>query len=186
MPCTASSQLKMLPPSFFSTISWDTFAFFVTCSDIWRDDGAAQAGLRRDRPGQHRRVEAQGGRAARVSAGSAAAHRFAGRAARQAPSCEHLTHGWTRGRVRAAGGVVIGRTNTPAFSLRWFARNSLHGTTLNPHDRTLTPGGSSGGAGSAVLVKTTAACGLEGRMEARPRPIAIQYVNVWLSQLHTA
>ncbi|SDX87716.1 amidase [Albimonas donghaensis] len=52
--------------------------------------------------------------------------------------------------LRAAGGVVIGRTNTPAFSLRWFARNSLHGTTLNPHDRTLTPGGSSGGAGSAV------------------------------------
>ncbi|MEM6679597.1 MAG: amidase [Pseudomonadota bacterium] len=52
--------------------------------------------------------------------------------------------------LRAAGAVVIGRTNTPAFSIRWFARNSLYGDTLNPHDRGLTPGGSSGGAGAAV------------------------------------
>lgn len=52
--------------------------------------------------------------------------------------------------LRRAGAVVIGRTNTPAFSLRWFCRNSLHGDTLNPHDRGLTPGGSSGGASSAV------------------------------------
>ncbi|MGR3780856.1 MAG: amidase family protein [Albimonas sp.] len=52
--------------------------------------------------------------------------------------------------LRAAGAVVIGRTNTPAFSLRWFCRNSLHGQTLNPHDAAITPGGSSGGAGSAV------------------------------------
>ena len=52
--------------------------------------------------------------------------------------------------LRRAGAVIVGRTNTPAFSLRWFARNSLHGTTLNPHDEALTPGGSSGGAGSAV------------------------------------
>ncbi|MDF2232449.1 amidase family protein [Albimonas sp. CAU 1670] len=51
---------------------------------------------------------------------------------------------------RRAGAVVIGRTNTPAFSLRWFCRNSLHGQTLNPHDASITPGGSSGGAGSAV------------------------------------
>lgn len=52
--------------------------------------------------------------------------------------------------LRRAGAVIIGRTNTPAFSLRWFTRNSLHGQTLNPHDSSLTPGGSSGGAGSAV------------------------------------
>lgn len=50
----------------------------------------------------------------------------------------------------AAGAVPIGRTNTPAFSMRWFTDNQLHGTTLNPHDADLTPGGSSGGAGSAV------------------------------------
>ncbi|MCL5776292.1 amidase family protein [Limibaculum sp. FT325] len=52
--------------------------------------------------------------------------------------------------LRRAGAVIVGQTNTPAFSLRWFTRNSLHGATLNPHDRGLTPGGSSGGAGAAV------------------------------------
>lgn len=52
--------------------------------------------------------------------------------------------------LRRAGAVIVGRTNTPAFSLRWFTRNSLHGQTLNPHDPSLTPGGSSGGAGAAV------------------------------------
>ncbi|HUF55467.1 MAG TPA: amidase family protein [Thermohalobaculum sp.] len=52
--------------------------------------------------------------------------------------------------LRRAGAVVIGRTNTPAFSLRWFTRNRLHGGTLNPHDRGLTPGGSSGGAAAAT------------------------------------
>lgn len=52
--------------------------------------------------------------------------------------------------LRRSGAVIVGRTNTPAFSLRWFTRNSLHGTTVNPHDPTITPGGSSGGAASAV------------------------------------
>ncbi|MFK7945479.1 MAG: amidase family protein [Paracoccaceae bacterium] len=52
--------------------------------------------------------------------------------------------------LRKAGAVIVGRTNTPAFSLRWFCRNSLHGHTLNPRDKSLTPGGSSGGAGSAT------------------------------------
>lgn len=52
--------------------------------------------------------------------------------------------------LRKAGAVVVGRTNTPAFSLRWFTRNSLHGATLNPRDPGLTPGGSSGGAAAAV------------------------------------
>lgn len=51
--------------------------------------------------------------------------------------------------LRKAGAIIIGRTNTPAFSLRWFTRNSLHGHTLNPWDRGITPGGSSGGAASA-------------------------------------
>lgn len=54
------------------------------------------------------------------------------------------------GNLRRAGAVIVGRTNTPAFSLRWFTRNSLHGQTLNPWNTVLTPGGSSGGAGAAV------------------------------------
>ncbi|MFN3647376.1 MAG: amidase [Gemmobacter sp.] len=52
--------------------------------------------------------------------------------------------------LRRAGAIIIGRTNTPAFSLRWFTRNSLHGATRNPRDPGLTPGGSSGGAGASV------------------------------------
>ena len=52
--------------------------------------------------------------------------------------------------LRKAGAVIIGRTNTPAFSLRWFTRNSLHGHTRNPRNPNLTPGGSSGGAAAAV------------------------------------
>ena len=52
--------------------------------------------------------------------------------------------------LRKAGAVIVGRTNTPAFSLRWFTRNSLHGATKNPRNPALTPGGSSGGAAAAV------------------------------------
>ncbi|MBX9751662.1 MAG: amidase family protein [Roseococcus sp.] len=51
---------------------------------------------------------------------------------------------------RRAGAVIIGRTNTPAFSLRWFTSNDIHGHTYNPRDKGLTPGGSSGGAASAT------------------------------------
>jgi amidase len=52
--------------------------------------------------------------------------------------------------LRRAGAVILGRTNTPAFSLRWFTRNGLHGHTRNPRDPGITPGGSSGGAAAAV------------------------------------
>jgi amidase len=52
--------------------------------------------------------------------------------------------------LRRAGAVIIGRTNTPAFSWRWFTDNALHGRTLNPWDAGVTPGGSSGGASAAV------------------------------------
>ena len=52
--------------------------------------------------------------------------------------------------LRKAGAVIIGRTNTPAFSLRWFTRNSLHGHTKNPVNPKITPGGSSGGAAASV------------------------------------
>jgi amidase len=52
--------------------------------------------------------------------------------------------------LRKAGAVILGRTNTPAFSYRWFTSNLLHGNTRNPRDPGLTPGGSSGGAAAAV------------------------------------
>ncbi len=52
--------------------------------------------------------------------------------------------------LRRAGAVILGRTNTPAFSLRWFCRNSVHGHTKNPWNPGITPGGSSGGAAAAT------------------------------------
>src|SRR4051794_23910018 len=54
------------------------------------------------------------------------------------------------GNLRKAGAIIVGRTNTPAFSWRWFTDNDLHGRTLNPFSAGHTPGGSSGGAASAV------------------------------------
>lgn len=51
---------------------------------------------------------------------------------------------------RRSGAILLGRSNTPAFSYRWFTNNDLHGRTLNPWDASRTPGGSSGGASSAV------------------------------------
>lgn len=54
--------------------------------------------------------------------------------------------------LRAAGAVIVGRSNTPAFSLRWFTRNRLHGATQNPVYPGLTPGGSSGGASAATAL----------------------------------
>ena len=49
-----------------------------------------------------------------------------------------------------AGAVILGRTNSPAFALRWFTSNLIHGNTRNPRDPSLTPGGSSGGAAAAI------------------------------------
>src|ERR1043166_1254977 len=52
--------------------------------------------------------------------------------------------------LRKAGAVILGRTNCPAFSYRWFTTNLIHGDTKNPRDPGITPGGSPGGAGAAV------------------------------------
>ncbi|MCG7518885.1 amidase family protein [Ruegeria sp. Ofav3-42] len=53
--------------------------------------------------------------------------------------------------LQNAGAVVIGRTNTPEFSFRADTDNPLHGRTHNPWGRHISPGGSSGGAGAAVM-----------------------------------
>ena len=54
--------------------------------------------------------------------------------------------------LRRAGAIFVGRTNVPAFSYRWFTSNDLHGTTYNPWDRKLSPGGSTGGGAAAAAV----------------------------------
>ena len=54
------------------------------------------------------------------------------------------------GRARAAGALMIGKTNVPEFALEGYTDNPLFGPTRNPWNFALTPGGSSGGAVAAV------------------------------------
>ncbi len=53
-------------------------------------------------------------------------------------------------RLRAAGAVVVGRTNMPEFGQWPFTESVAHGITRNPWDTTKSPGGSSGGSAAAV------------------------------------
>src|SRR4029077_19016220 len=57
-------------------------------------------------------------------------------------------------RMRLAGAIIVGKTNTPEFGAGSQTFNKLFGATLNPYDLTKTCGGSSGGAAVAL------ACGL--------------------------
>ncbi len=53
-------------------------------------------------------------------------------------------------RLKGAGAVVVGKTNTPEFGFMPYTTNLLFGPTGNPWNPELTPGGSSGGSASAV------------------------------------
>ncbi len=53
-------------------------------------------------------------------------------------------------RLRAAGGIMLGKTNTPTFGWIGATHNLLFGATRNPWNLERTPGGSSGGASAAV------------------------------------
>ncbi len=53
-------------------------------------------------------------------------------------------------RLRAAGAIVLAKSNVPRLTADFQTFNSLFGVTCNPWDETLTPGGSSGGAAAAV------------------------------------
>src|SRR5207248_3125299 len=56
-------------------------------------------------------------------------------------------------RLRAAGAITIGKTNTPEFGAGSQTYNEVFGETLNPYDLTKTCGGSSGGAAVALACR---------------------------------
>ncbi|MCD2188896.1 amidase [Actinomycetospora soli] len=60
-------------------------------------------------------------------------------------------------RMRAAGAVFVGRTNTPEMGFGSQTYNPVHGATRNPWDPTRTVGGSSGGAAAALACRMLAA-----------------------------
>jgi amidase len=53
-------------------------------------------------------------------------------------------------RMKTAGGIVIGRTNLPSAAVRWHCESELWGATVNPWDRTRSPGASSAGEAAAI------------------------------------
>jgi amidase len=59
-------------------------------------------------------------------------------------------------RLKAAGAIVIGKTNVPEFALGSHTYNRVHGATPNPHDRSRSAGGSSGGAAVALAERLIA------------------------------
>ena len=56
-------------------------------------------------------------------------------------------------RMRAAGAIFIGKTNTPEWGHGSHSFNPVHGVTRNPYDLTRTAGGSSGGAAAALAAR---------------------------------
>jgi Asp-tRNA(Asn)/Glu-tRNA(Gln) amidotransferase A subunit family amidase len=53
-------------------------------------------------------------------------------------------------RLKQAGAIILGKTNSPEFGYTAFTANELFGVTRNPWDASRTPGGSSGGSAAAI------------------------------------
>ena len=58
--------------------------------------------------------------------------------------------GLTPSRLRAAGAVIVGKTNLPEFATEGYSANLIFGATRNPWGLAWSPGGSSGGSGAAL------------------------------------
>ena len=58
-------------------------------------------------------------------------------------------------RLKAAGAIPIGRTNLPTYGVGWVCESELYGATVNPWDRSRTPGASSGGEAAALAAGMT-------------------------------
>ncbi len=98
-------------------------------------------------------------------------------------------------RLRAAGAVVVGKTNMPEFGQVPMTDSGAHGLTRNPWDLTRSPGGSSGGTAAAVAAGLvpfgmggdgggsiripSAACGLFGLKPQRGRVTSAPHAHLW-------
>jgi amidase len=58
-------------------------------------------------------------------------------------------------RLKTAGAIPIGHTNCPTLAVRWHTDSELWGATINPWDRSRTPGASSGGEAAALATGMT-------------------------------
>ncbi len=105
------------------------------------------------------------------------------------------------GRMKAAGCIVIGRTNVPEFALGSHTYNPVYGTTRNAYDTSRSAGGSSGGAAVALATRMLAVADGSDFMGSLRNPAAWGHVfglrpsqgrvpawpvpDAWISQLAT-
>ncbi|KQP49950.1 amidase [Pseudorhodoferax sp. Leaf274] len=105
-------------------------------------------------------------------------------------------------RIKAAGGIVIGKTNTPEFGLGSHTFNEVFGTTGNAWDATRSAGGSSGGAAVALAQRMLAVADgsdfmgslrnpagwnhIFGMRPSQGRVPQVPAADAWLAQLGTA
>ncbi len=89
------------------------------------------------------------------------------------PECDDLmvSH------IRAAGAIIIGKTNTPEFGLGSQSYNPVHGVTRNPFDLNKTSGGSSGGAAAALAARMVSVADGSDMMGSLRNPAA--FCNVY-------